>query len=101
MVWAPDRAVKSRMLRPLEPNAETRELKLEDGPGRLLLAALKLAVRASLRPKRTVHLGPPSCIMNKLIVRIRKAYNFFFFFSTNQFAFFSFSLKKKLYLSSN
>ncbi|URE17162.1 hypothetical protein MUK42_11305 [Musa troglodytarum] len=61
MVWAPESAVMSRALRPLAAKEETSWERLEPGLGRLLLAALWLAVVASLRPSCTVHVGPPSC----------------------------------------
>lgn len=51
----------SRALRPLEENMERRVERLEVGAGIWLLAALRLAVLASLRPSGTVHDGPPSC----------------------------------------
>ena len=49
------------MLRPLEAKEEVRAARLANGDGIWLLAALWLAVLASLRPRGTCHEGPPSC----------------------------------------
>ena len=60
-VCAPDSAVMSRADRPCLPNVDTSVARLDPGPGRLALARLWLAVRESLRPSGTLHVGPPSC----------------------------------------
>jgi hypothetical protein len=65
MVCAPDSAVMSRADRPWFPNMVMSVARLEPGPGRLALAALWLAVRESLRPSGTLHVGPPSCMRTK------------------------------------
>lgn len=61
MVWAPERAVMSRALRPLDLNMEMRVEREAEGGGRLELAALWLAVLESRRPSCTFQEGPPSC----------------------------------------
>ena len=67
MVWPPERAVKSRALRPLAANMEVRVARLENGEGIWVLAALWFAVLASLRPRGTAHEGPPSYKRIKII----------------------------------
>ncbi|CAA6673029.1 unnamed protein product [Spirodela intermedia] len=61
-VCAPERATSSRRFSPWLAKLEMSAERLDDGPGRLLLAALWLAVLASLRPRGTVHEGPPLCM---------------------------------------
>ncbi|CAA7410245.1 unnamed protein product [Spirodela intermedia] len=61
-VCAPERATRSRRLSPWLAKLEMSADRLDDGPGRLLLAAFWLAVLASLRPRGTVHEGPPLCV---------------------------------------
>lgn len=60
MVCAPESAVISLGFRPFRLNREVRLLRLEDPGGRSVVAALRLAVLASLLPSGTVHEGPPS-----------------------------------------
>jgi hypothetical protein len=60
IVWPPESAVMSRALSPLAANWEVRVVRLANGDGSWALAALWLAVLASLRPSGTVHEGPPS-----------------------------------------
>lgn len=60
MVWAPDKATMSLALRPLAENMEVSVDRLEDAAGIWELAALWLAVLASLRPSATVHDVPPN-----------------------------------------
>ncbi|CAA7410236.1 unnamed protein product [Spirodela intermedia] len=62
MVCAPERATRSCKLRPLLANLVVRAERLNDGPGRLMLASFRLAVVASRRPRGTVHQGPPLCM---------------------------------------
>ena len=52
----------SLALKPLAENMEIRVARLDAGDGIWLLAALWLAVLASLRPSGTVHDGPPRCV---------------------------------------
>ncbi|KAH0448159.1 hypothetical protein IEQ34_021959 [Dendrobium chrysotoxum] len=61
MVWAPESAVMSRALRPFAANLVMRVERVDDGAGRSLFAVLWLAEVASLRPRATVHFGPPNC----------------------------------------
>lgn len=51
----------SVVLRPFLEKAEIKSLKSDTGEGMSLLAALKLALVASLLPNCTVHEGPPNC----------------------------------------
>lgn len=60
MVWAPDRTVMSLALRPLAAKREMRVERFPNGGGIWALAALRLAVVASLRPSCTVHACPPN-----------------------------------------
>ena len=60
-MWPPESTVKSLEVRPLAANIDVRVERSEDGPGIWLLAALWLAVLASLLPSGTLHEGPPSC----------------------------------------
>lgn len=53
--------MRSRALRPLAAKAVVSVGRSENGEGSSALAALWLAVLASLRPSATVHEGPPSC----------------------------------------
>lgn len=52
--------MRSRAFSPLAANMEVRVERSENGEGIWLLAALWLAVLASLLPSGTVHEGPPS-----------------------------------------
>lgn len=61
IVWLPERATISLALKPCLEKEDMSWLRVEFGPGRLLLAALILAVVESLLPNRTFQLGPPSC----------------------------------------
>lgn len=56
----PESATISVVLRPFLEKAEVRVLRLDAGLGMSLLAVLRLAVFASLRPSCTVHVGPPN-----------------------------------------
>lgn len=61
----------SRALRPLAENMEIKVARLEDGAGIWVLAALWLAVLASLRPNGTAHDGPPSSTVPSRAARAR------------------------------
>lgn len=61
IVCPPESTVRSLAVRPLAANMDVRVERFEVGPGISLLAALWLAVLASLLPRGTVHEGPPSC----------------------------------------
>lgn len=54
----------SRAFRPWAANKEIKVLRLAEGGGRLVLAALWLAVLASFLPNGTGQEGPPNCIIN-------------------------------------
>lgn len=71
IVWAPERTVRSLDVRPLDANIEIRVERSEEGPGIWLLAALWLAVLASLLPRGTVHEGPPSSTIPSLVASAR------------------------------
>ncbi|WVZ01544.1 hypothetical protein V8G54_027613 [Vigna mungo] len=60
MLWPPESTVRSRALKPLAAKALVSVDRSENGEGRWALAALWLAVVASLRPRATFHEGPPS-----------------------------------------
>lgn len=53
----------SRAVKPLAAKEDISVERLEAGLGRLLFAALWLAVVESLRPRVTCHDGPPSCVI--------------------------------------
>lgn len=61
IVCAPESAIMSRGLNPLAANDVTRSEKLPPGAGRFAVAACRLVVLASLRPRYTAQYGPPSC----------------------------------------
>lgn len=69
MSAVPERATISVAVKPLSPNDLMRSVRLKKGGGRSLLARDKLAVVESLRPRGTVHEGPPSCKNLTLVVR--------------------------------
>lgn len=64
MVWPPESTVRSRALNPLAANMDTSVGRSKNGEGISLLAALSLAVLASLLPSATAHEGPPTCQSN-------------------------------------
>lgn len=72
IVCPPESAVISLALKPLAENMEIRVERLEAGDGIWELAALWLAVLASLRPSCTVHVGPPSCVRNHLRILVNR-----------------------------
>lgn len=62
----------SLAVKPLAVKLEMRAARSANGDGRLLLAALWLAVLASLRPSGTVHDVPPSCTHKKRVINLSK-----------------------------
>ncbi|RDX67255.1 hypothetical protein CR513_53891, partial [Mucuna pruriens] len=55
MLWLPDSTIRSRVFNPLAANMEISVGRSENGEGISLLAALTLAVLASLLPRATSH----------------------------------------------